>query len=306
MKTKRLQIIIAFAAVYLIWGSTYLAIRFAIETLPTFIMAGVRFVVAGLVLYGYCLYRGNHEKPTMRQWINASIVGGLLLLGGNGSVVWAEHFVPSGLTAVLIATVPWWMVIIEWVFYHGPKPQGWTLVGLCLGLVGVGVLIFPAIHGQLHLVGTIVVMMAAFWWAIGSVYARHFDLPASSILATAMEMITGGMILLLFSLIQGEWGHVSFSYMSFKSIMAFLYLIVFGSFFGFTAYIWLIQNVGTALASTYAFVNPVVAVFLGCVLAGEKITVQTCFAAAMIILAVILITFGQKSKNIRSKVQISS
>ncbi len=292
MPSKRFKIILAFAAVYLIWGSTYLAIRFAIETLPSFTMAGTRFLISGLLLWGYCAYRGIYTKPTLKQWGNASIVGGLLLLGGNGSVVWAEHYVSSGLAALIIAITPWWMVLVEWLFYKGERPHRITASGLILGLIGVGVLIGPALQGHLHLIGVVVLVLASLWWAIGSVYSRHADLPDSTLQSIAMQMIAGGIILLLVSVGFGEWGQWSASQFS-----SFVYLIVFGSFLGFTAYIWLLQEVGSALTSTYAFVNPLVAVILGCVFAGETLTTQTFYAAGLIVVAVILITIGQQSRN---------
>ncbi len=296
MDTKRLKIVFAFAAVYLIWGSTYLAIRFAIETMPSFIMAGTRFLISGVILYAYCYYRGILGQPTQRQWINATIVGGLLLLGGNGSVVWAEHYVPSGLAALIIAITPWWMVLLEWLIYKGKRPHGITMAGLVLGLIGVMVLLGPVFKGHLHLLGVIVLLLASLWWAIGSIYSRHANIPASILAFTAMQMIAGGAILLLVSVCLGEWGHLSLTAVSGKSWLSFTYLVIFGSFIGFTAYIWLLKEVGSALASTYAFVNPLVAVFLGWLLAGEKLTPQTLWAASLIVLAVILITLGQQAK----------
>ena len=298
MNTKQLRIILAFAVVYIVWGSTYLAIRFAIETIPTFTMAGLRFLIAGLILYVYCISRGWTQGLTTRHWVNSLIVGGLLLAGGNGSVVWAEHYVPSGPASLFVAMVPWWMVIIEWIFDKQKKPNAWTSAGLSLGLLGVMILVLPAWKGQLHPVGTIVLLLASLWWAMGSIYAKRTNLPTSVFTATAMNMMCGGAILLIFSFSQGEWSGIQWSHMSEKSVLAFVYLIVFGALLGFSVYIWLLNEVSSSLVSTFAFVNPVVAVFLGWAFNSEPITAHTLIAATVIIAAVVLIIFGQKFKSI--------
>lgn len=284
-------LVAAFAAVYVIWGSTYLAIRFAIETLPPLLMAGSRFLVAGGVLYAWMRWRGR-TRPEGRHWLGATVVGGLLLLGGNGGVVWAEQTVPSGLAALMVATVPLWMVLIDWWRPGGTKPARIVLLGVVVGLAGMVLLVDleetrgTAVHG----VGALVLILASLSWATGSLYSRRANLPRSPFLATAMEMIMGGALLTTVGLARGELGTFDPTQVSGRSVGAVAYLIVFGSIIAFTAYIWLLRVVSPAKAGTYAYVNPVVAVALGWALADEPVTGRTLIAAAIIIVAVALIT----------------
>ena len=292
--THRFKLILAFAAIYLIWGSTYLAIRLAIDTLPPFLMAGVRFIIAGTALYGLARWRGA-PRPVRANWLAAAVVGGLLLLGGNGGVVWAEQRVPSGLTAVLIATVPLWIAVLQWL-RGGPRPSARTAVGLAMGLVGIGLLVGP---GELaggkgvDLVGATVLLLAALSWAVGSLYSRRGRLPSAPLLATAMEMLAGGLLLLLTGLVTGQAADLHWSRISVQSVLALSYLIVFGSLVAFTAYTWLLRVTLPAHAATYAYVNPVVAVVLGWALGGEPLTARTLLAAAVIVGAVVIITASQ-------------
>lgn len=297
---SRLALLSALGAVYLIWGSTYLAIKFAIETLPPLLMAGARFVTAGALLYLWMRLRGA-SRPTLLHWANATIVGGCLLLGGNGGVVWAAQYVPSGITALIIATVPLWMVLLEW--FRGVRPGGGVIAGLLLGLAGIVLLIGPGefrADREIHLWGAVVLLCAAFSWAAGSIYARRATLPSSALLATGMEMIMGGALQLLAGSLLGEWGRLELDSISWRSALSFIYLIIFGSWVGFSAYIWLLRVTTAAIASTYAYVNPVVAVFLGWALAGEAFSERTLLAATIIVVAVALITLysirGKKTK----------
>jgi len=283
----RTQIITAFAAVYLIWGSTYLAIRFTIETLPPFLSAGLRFFLAGLMLYVFARFKKGESAPQRDHWKSAFIIGGFLLLGGNGCVVWAERYVPSGLAALFIAIVPLWMVLLEWWWHKTKRPSVGVFLGIGIGFIGVWLLIKP---GTIHLGGALLLLLASFSWSIGSVYSRKADLPQSSYLSTAMQMIGGGILLFLMGIIQGEYAHIDFMSFSLKSMASWVYLILVGSLLGFTAYLWLLKHVGVARASTYAFVNPVVAIFLGWALAGEKLDAQTALAAFFVLVAVIVIT----------------
>jgi drug/metabolite transporter (DMT)-like permease len=292
--THRVRVILAFAAIYLIWGSTYLAIRFAIDTLPPFLMAGVRFVIAGALLYGWARWRGA-TRPSRGHWLAAVIVGGLMLLGGNGGVVWAEQRVPSGLTSVLIATVPLWVAVLDWL-RRGTRPSGRMAAGLALGLAGIVLLVGPAeLAGtsRMDLVGAGVLILAALLWAAGSLYSRRASLPASPLLATAMEMLAGGLLLLLAGLVTGQAADLDLDRVSLQSVLALCYLIIFGSLVAFTAYTWLLRVTSPARAATYAYVNPVVAVLLGWALGGEPLTVRTLLAAAIIIGAVVVITSYQ-------------
>ena len=298
-KASRSQLIAAFAAVYILWGSTYLAIRFAIETLPPWLMASARFIVAGGILYAIARARGA-VRPTRINWAAALLIGGLLLLGGNGAVVWAETRVPSGLTALLVATVPIWMVLLDWLQPAGNRPTRGVIAGLVLGFIGLGVLIGPGEilgRGQVDLLGAAALTFGSITWAAGSVYSRRVSLPSSPLLATGMEMLGGGVLLGVLSLVTGEAATFAPAAVTLHSVLALLYLIVFGSLIGFTAYIWLLGHASAARVSTYAFVNPVVAVILGWAMANEELTPRMLLAAAVIVAAVALITMGRTTRQ---------
>jgi drug/metabolite transporter (DMT)-like permease len=288
----RLTLILAFAAVYIVWGSTYLAIRFAIETLPSFTMAGVRFVVAGAVLYAFGRLRGA-PRPRFEQWRAAAVVGFLLLLCGNGAVVWAEHRVPSGLAALLVGTEPLWVAMLFWVWPNGEAPGKKTLLGLGIGFLGTVLLTAPgelAGEAGLHLPSVGLVLFACVTWATGSLFARTAELPTSSAVSAGAQMLTGGAALLLLGLATGEPARMDLAAASVRSWGALGYLIVFGSIIAFSAYGWLLKNVRPTMVATYAYVNPVVAVFLGWLLASEPVTPRTLFAAALILGAVVLVS----------------
>jgi len=287
----RFKVAIAFAAIYLIWGSTYLAIRFAIETLPPFSMAAARFTVAGGILYA--IARPRAERPTRLNWFAAGVVGTLLLAGGNGGVVWAEQWVPSGIAALIVATVPLWMVLFDWLFAGAPRPSKVLLAGLAWGLGGVGLLMSSTELGAQSregLLGGLAVLGASVSWAAGSIYARKAPLPRSGFLATAMQMIVGGLVLSFLAAIAGEGGQLDLSAFSMKSILALVYLIVFGALIAFTAYIWLLRVSTPARVSTYAYVNPAVAVVLGWLLANERLDARAALAVLIILSAVALIS----------------
>ena len=293
--TLRLRVVAAFAAIYLIWGSTYLGIRIAIETLPPFLTAGLRFIIAGPLLYAWAR-RNGVSRPTGIQWRAAAIVGGLLLLGGNGLVTWGEERVPSGLAALLVATVPLWMVLLDWLFLRGGRPPGRVFLGLILGLAGIVLLIGPAdLLGEhrVDLVGVAMLLLAALSWAIGSLYARRAPLPDAPLLGTSIEMIAGGVLLLLASGVKGEWVQVDLASVSLRSWLALAYLTLMGSIVAFPAYTWLLRVSTPTRVSTYAYVNPVVAVVLGWAIVGEVLTGQMLLAATVIVLAVVIITTGR-------------
>lgn len=288
---KRWQVITAFATVYVVWGSTYLAIRFAVETIPPFLMAGSRHCVAGLLLYLWARQHGA-AKPQLVHWRGAAIVGGLLLLGGNGLLSWAQQRIPSGISALIIGSVPLWMILLEWLWHRGPRPTAGIVAGLVVGFVGLGFLVAPGRLNDgspINLLGAAALLLAAFLWAAGSLYSRRAHLPSSQLLAAAMEMLTGGALLLVAGGILGEWTRFAPAHVLSHSWIAWVYLVTFGSLIGFTAYVWLLQAASPAHVSTYAYVNPVVAVLLGWALAGEQITWRTLLTAAAIILAVIII-----------------
>ena len=298
----RAQITAAFASIYLVWGSTYLAIRYAVQTIPPFLMGGLRFVVSGALLYAWARYRGA-ERPTHIHWRNAVIAGGFLLLGGNGAVVWAEQFVPSGLTALLVSILPFWLVIIEWVRPPHARPNAAIILGLILGFIGIVVLVGPAGlggRGDVRPIGAVVLILGSLSWAIGSFYSRDAQLPESGLLTTGMEMLGGGALLLIVGALTGELSHFDIHGISGASAAGLIYLITFGSLLGFTSYIWLLDKVSPARLGTYAYVNPVVAVILGWAIAGERLSVRTGIAAAIVICAVALITTARSTSTAQS------
>lgn len=281
----------AFATVYLVWGSTYLAIRFAIETLPPFLMAGARFLLAGLILL-FIVRRRERTVMTGWHWFSAGLTGSLMLIGGNGLVCWAEQTVPSGLAALLIATVPLWMVVLDWLAFGGTRPRARVIFGLIVGLFGVYLLIGPSTIGgeRVDLAGGLALLAACMFWSLGSLHSRRAKLPGSPFLATAMQMSIAGALLLVVGALSGELGRLDVSRVSFKSGLALGYLVVFGSILALTAYTWLLRVSSPARVSTYAYVNPVVALMLGALLAGESLTPRVVLAATVILGAVILIT----------------
>ena len=294
------KVLAAFAAVYVLWGSTYLAVRFAIETLPPLLMASARFFVAGGLMYAFLRLRGE-AAPARVHWRAATVVGGLLLLGGNGGVVMAERTVPSGIVALLVAAVPLWMILLEWVRPGGTRPTLRTVVGLLVGFSGIVLLVGPgalAGGGGIDPVGVALVTIGSISWAAGSIYSRSANLPASPFMATAMEMLSAGVLLLAAGTLRGEWASVRPEAFSALSLLSLAYLVVFGSLVGFTAYIWLLGVSTPARVSTYAYVNPVVAVFLGWALAGEPVTPRVLVAAAVIVAAVAVITLGKREAKV--------
>jgi drug/metabolite transporter (DMT)-like permease len=264
-------------------------------------MAAIRFLIAGGVLYAWMRFRGA-QRPTRANWKAATIIGGLLLLGGNGGVTKAEQVIPSGLTAVLITIVPIWMALVELFQKDRVVPTPQTVLGLVLGFGGVVLLVGPgglAGSGGLNPLWVGVLLFASLSWAIGSVYSRKASLPKTPLLGSGMEMLAGGVLLLLVSLVSQEWVGFQPSNVSFLSLVSFLYLIVFGSLIAFSSYVWLLTKTTTARASTYAYVNPVVAVFLGYFLAGEQLTFRTLLASSMIVIAVVVITTYKSRRSPR-------
>jgi drug/metabolite transporter (DMT)-like permease len=287
----RSQLVAAFAVVYVIWGSTYLAIRFAIETLPPFFMAAARFLVAA-GLMGLWAWRRRAAPSSWRQVRAAAVVGLLLLLGGNGGVVWAEQGIDSGLAALLVATVPLWVVGLESLLRWRRRPRLPLLLGIGGGLAGIALLVGPAeLAGsrRVDVVGAGAVVLAALLWSAGSLYASRAELPPSPRRATAWEMLAGGIGLVLAGLVTGEAGRLDLAAVSGTSLLAVAYLVVFGSLVAFSAYVWLLRVAPPSKVATYAYVNPVVALLLGWSMAGEQLTVRTLVAAAAILLSVVLI-----------------
>lgn len=291
---SRLKLVSAFAAVYVIWGSTYLAIRYAIETLPALPMAAVRFVLAGSILLALAMWNGA-SWPARRDWAVASLLGLLYFMLGHGGVVVAEKWVPSSLAALLIASVPLWIALFDWLGPSRRRPGGLGLAGLILGFLGVTLLIGRSGAGQVDPLGALILISSSAAWAAGSVYARYRTLPQPNMLASGMQMLCGGLWLSLGGWISGQWSEWGAQPISVRSGLAFLYLVLFGSLVAFSAYAWLVKATRPAMLATYAYVNPAVAVILGWALAGEIITGRTLTAMAVILAAVVMITSAAKS-----------
>jgi drug/metabolite transporter (DMT)-like permease len=279
-------------SIYLIWGSTYLAIRYAVQTIPPLLMAGSRFLVAGLILLTWRRLAGD-AFPPRKEIRSAAIVGLFLLLGGNGLVVWAEQRVVSSVTALIIGSVPLFVVVLELFWPGRPRPNWKVLVGVLGGFLGIAILIGPSqlSTSATHIdpLGAIALLFAALFWAIGSIYASQAELPDSPVMGTAVEMLAGAGGLIIIGTLVGEWGRLDLGNISKQSALAFGYLIVFGSLIGFASYSWLLRVAPIALVSTYAYVNPMVAVFLGHLIADEPITWQILLSSGIIIGSVALI-----------------
>ncbi|WP_406698464.1 drug/metabolite exporter YedA [Singulisphaera sp. Ch08] len=303
---KKWLTIAAFAVVYLVWGSTYLAIRFGLQSMPPLLMAGSRFLVAGTILCGWALARGA-SLPTRGQWLRATVAGILMLVLGNGCVTWAEQYVPSGIAALLVASEPFWLVLTAWGFFGGRRPGLRTSAGLMIGLMGVGLLVTPEGGGAngAMLAGSLAIILAAFAWAVGSLYLRRAALPESPALSTGMQMLSGGAILAGLGLLRGEAAGFQLSTVTTTSVLAWLYLIGFGSILAFTAYIWLLTETTPARLSTYAYVNPVVAVLLGSVVAHEPIAPLGWAAMVVIVASVALVTTGEQEEDVPGLVPVT-
>ena len=293
MKTK---IWAALIAVYIVWGSTYLGIRFTVETVPPFMQAAVRFLISGALLFIWRRMAGD-PAPTRNQWKSAAIVGGLLLVGGNGLISLAETSIPSGVAALLVATIPMLMVLVEALRPGGVKPTLWQAVGLLVGFSGVVVLIGPAEFGgvrEFSILSGGTALFAAFLWSLGSIYSRNADLPNSTLLFTGMEMLAGSLGLFIVSALMGEFSHFQIAAVSMRSLLGLLYLISFGSLVGFTSYAWLLRNAPVSLISTYPYVNPVVAVVLGSLFARETLSPRIFIAALVIVGSVVVVNLAKK------------
>jgi drug/metabolite transporter (DMT)-like permease len=293
---------IALIALYLVWGTTYLAIRFAVQTIPPFLMAGSRFLISGLILYTWRRLVGD-PAPTPRQWRSAIIVGVLLLLGGNGVVSWAEQHVASGIAALMIASIPLWIAVMDALRPGGIRPDARIVVGLLLGFAGMALLITssggPTQNGGRDLAGLLALLGAALIWSIGSIYARDADMPESALLGTGIEMLGGAAGLVLVGTVAGEWTRVQPTNIAASSLLGLAYLIAFGSLIGFVSYTWLLRHAPLSLVSTYAYVNPVVAIFVGAWLGREVINARIILSALIIIGSVVVINLSRQARVIQ-------
>lgn len=306
LKSERWRLMAALAAIYLIWGSTYLGIRFAIETLPPFLMAGTRNLIAGGLLYAWTARKGV-PRPQKIHWRSAVVIGALLIVGGNGFVSWAEERVPSGLAALMIGATPLWIALLNWLVFGSTRPNGRMALGLITGLTGIAILIGPSEvlgGGGINAVGAVALVLSSLTWAAGSLYSRKAPLPSSPLRAASMEMLCGGGLLYLLGTAAGQWAEVHPEHVSLKSVAAVLYLALFGSLIAFSTYGWLLRHTTPARATSYAYVNPVVAVFLGWALAGEKLSPRTGLAAAIIVGSVVLITSVRAQQGSRPSQQV--
>lgn len=290
----------ALIAVYVAWGSTYLAIRFAVETIPPYLMAGIRFLAAGAILYVFRRAVSGDPRPRLVEWRSAAVVGLLLLAGANGFVSWAEQEIPSGIAALLVSGVPLWMVVIDMVRPGGERPGRQSILGVLIGFAGTVLLIGPeeilAGRSDLHLAGVGALLLAGFLWAGGSLFSRKAPLPDSALLGTGMEMLVGGAGLVLIGTVRGEWGALDLALVTATSWLGLAYLIVFGSLIGFAAYTWLLRNAPTPLVSTYAYVNPLIAVMAGYFLAQETLNLRILLATGIIIGSVAVINTARATR----------
>lgn len=291
-------VIVALVTLYLVWGSTYLAICIAIETIPPFLMAGLRMLIAAAVVLGYAWARGA-LRATRKEVTNAAIVGAFLLLGGNGLVVWAAQRLPSGILALLVGATPLAMVSVSWIFGGEKRPSALTFFALFLGMAGLAWLVLPTqipVAAHVHVPSALAAVGATLAWAIGSQYARTAELPKGRAVAIGIEMLSGGVLLCVGGILMGELPRFHVANMSWQSLTAFVYLVVFGSLVGYSAYIYVLEHTKPALATSYAFVNPLVAVVLGWALRGEPINSRVVVGGLLIIGAVLLIT-AEKARS---------
>ena len=293
--TSPLALWTALAAVYLIWGSTYLAIRFTVETVPPFISAAARFVISGAILYGWRRLAGD-PAPSNLEWRNASVIGILLLVGGNGGVVWASQFIESSLAALLVATVPLWMVLFDAVRRDGGWPNVKSALGILTGFCGAALLVGWTAKASepTSFYGAVAVASASLFWAVGSIQGKTAKLPNSPLMTTGMEMLVGGTVLIAVAGLMGEFDHLEFEAISTRSAVSWTYLTVIGPV-AFVAYAWLLRNAPIPLVATYSYVNPLVAILLGYLIGKETLTPHVLLAAALIVGSVILVSGARKS-----------
>lgn len=288
----RCRIAIAMSCVYLIWGGTYLGMKFALESMPPFLMAGARFLLSGSVLYAAARLSGA-PRPKGREWAGPASVGTFLLLGGNGGICWAEQYVPSGVAALLVATMPLCTTLFGWLVWRGKRPGGFVVLGLLIGFSGIALMTWQSGQldgtGRIGAVGLLVCCLATLSWSFGSTWSPRVRQPASPMMATAMQQLSGGALLLLLAAALGDFDRFDPSAMTGKAALSFAYLVVFGSLIAYSAYVWLLRHADLAFVSTYTYVNPLVAVLLGWLLAGEPMRPGFALSVAVILAGVLLV-----------------
>ncbi|MDO7850606.1 EamA family transporter [Hymenobacter convexus] len=301
---SRAALLTAFALVYLIWGSTYVVMKFAVASMPPLLMAGTRYGLAGGLLYAYMRWKGE-PAPTLKGWGFAAVIGICLLGFGNGGTTLGVVYLPSSITALLVATVPMFLAVLGWASGISPRPTKWVTLGLGAGMAGMYLLVAHTTGGAVKQpghtgLGVLAVLLASLVWSIGSLYAKNHRPAASPFLSGGMQMLCGGVAMLAVGLLKGEAAGFEFAQITAKSWVAYAYLVTLGSIVAFTAYIWLLRVVEPALAGTYAFVNPVVAVLLGWAFAGEVLNPQMLGGAALIVLAVVLVVLGGRRVSVKN------
>jgi drug/metabolite transporter (DMT)-like permease len=290
----RLRVWAALTTIYVVWGSTFLAIAVVVRDLPPFLSMAIRHLAAGGLLFAWLLVRRQEHEPLgFRQWRAAFVFGGLLFLVGHGGLAWAQQEVPSGIAALLVGTIPLWMAILAWVLL-GERMGMRAFAGLALGFGGLALLVDPSGEEGAKPIGALVIVLGALGWAAGSVYSQRSALPKDTLLGAAMGMLAGGVLLAAFSAVRGEFGNATFTT---DALLATAYMVVVGSLIGFSAYVWLLKTVPASTVSTYAYVNPVIAVMLGWAFNDEVITGRTLLAGAAIVVGVALMVSRSVEKE---------
>jgi len=293
---SKLALLAGLGIIYLVWGTTYLAIRIAIETIPPLSMVGARYLMTALILFGWA-YSMNHPRPTLRDWKRSAVVGILLIFFASGSIAWTEQFIPSGLVALIVASLPIWLAIVDWLSSGESRPDRYTISGFILGSVGVGIISFMGKQGVIEnaridgslILGILLLSAASIAWAIGSLYSRKTESKTSLQYLIAMQALTGGTLVMLLGVIRGEWIGFSISQVSMSSSLALGYLVVFGTIIAYSTYVWLIKVGNPTIVGTYAYVNPVIALVLGAVLISEPLNTQMLIGTGFILLAIFLV-----------------
>jgi drug/metabolite transporter (DMT)-like permease len=298
MQKLTLRVILAFLAVYLFWGGTYVAIKLGLESFPPMLLAGTRHFTAGLFMLSVALFRKD-AFPKAKEMMFSALIGLMMLLIGNGLVTLTEQTVPSSIVSLLIGAVPLWIIVLNWSFGDKKRPTIYHLLGVTLGLIGIAFLVFQSQQdGITHFdpLGIFLILVAAISWAAGSLVSRYAPIPKSPYMNLSFQMLSGGFALFIASFIRQEWVGFDVMKVTTNAWISLGYLIFFGSILGYSAYIWLLRNVNPTWVSTYAFVNPVVAVFLGWLLAKESLSINALIAAAIIIISIVFMTFPFKKK----------
>ena len=295
LSAHQAKLVGAFFLIYVVWGSNFLAIRYAIETIPPFLLMGIRSLLAGLCLYLWASLRSD-ERPTLAHWKAAAVVGVLLFLGCHGLLAWAQQRVPSGVAALAMATLPVWMTLLDWLWAGAARPGVPVWLGLVLGLLGLSVLVGPGSWGgAVDVTGLLAIQASGFAWALGSVKARRSHLPSSVVMSTGMQLMAGGAALTAVSLVSGEAMGFDLGAVSTRSLLGFAYMVIGASILAFTAYVWLLRVSTPSRVASYGFVNPLVAVVVGSTVGGEPLNARTALAAVLILAAVAAILSGKRS-----------